>query len=53
VKYRDTVDDLGAIHYFLKGYSQPFGIVVTKDMVKALEQQRLLFIPLAIFLLFF
>jgi len=53
VKYRDAVDDLSALHYFLKEYGQSFGIVVTKDMVKAPEEQRLLFVPLAIFLLFF
>lgn len=53
VKYRDTIDDLSAIKYFLKEYGQTFGIVVTKDMVKAPEEQRLLFVPLAIFLLFF
>jgi hypothetical protein len=53
VKYRDTVDDLAAINYFLKEYGQPFGIVVTKEMVKTPEEEHLLFVPLAIFLLFF
>ena len=54
VKYRETVDDLAAIHHFLKEYGQTFGVVVTKDLVKTPpEEQRLLFVPLAIFLLFF
>lgn len=53
VKYRETIDDLAAIKYFLKEYGQTFGIVVTKHMVKMPEEEQLLFVPLAIFLLFF
>ncbi|MBF0254465.1 MAG: ATP-binding protein [Candidatus Omnitrophica bacterium] len=53
VKYRDSVDDLGSITHFLKRYDQKFGIVVTKKFEKNTEDNRLLFIPLPIFLLFF
>ncbi|OGW85867.1 MAG: hypothetical protein A3C35_00005 [Omnitrophica bacterium RIFCSPHIGHO2_02_FULL_46_11] len=54
VKYRDTVDDLAAIKYFMKEYGQALGIVVTKNVFKKVpEDKNLLFIPLSIFLLFF
>ena len=53
VKYRNTVDDLAAIKYFMKEYGQAFGIVVTKDFFKAPEEKNLLFIPLSVFLLLF
>ena len=53
VKYRDTMDDLGAIKYFMEEYNQKFGIVVTKNLVKYPEEKKLLFIPLSVFLLFF
>ena len=54
VKYRDTVDDLAAIKYFMKEYGQALGIVVTKNVFKKVpEDKNLLFIPLPIFLLFF
>ena len=53
VKYRDKVDDLEAIKYFMKEYGQAFGIVVTKEFFKAPEEKNLLFIPLSIFLLLF
>jgi uncharacterized protein len=53
VKYRQTPDDLAAIHYFIKEHKQEVGIVVTKDFYEAREQKPLLFVPLAIFLLFF
>lgn len=53
VKYRDTMDDLGSIKYFIDAFDQQFGIVVTKDFVKTQDEKRLLFIPLSIFLLFF
>ena len=54
VKYRDNVDDLAAIKYFIGNFSQRFGIVVTKNFVATpREDANLLFIPLSIFLLFF
>ena len=53
VKYREGVDDLAAIKYFMKEHGQPLGIVVTKDFFSAPEEKNLLFIPLSIFLLFF
>ena len=53
VKYRESVDDLAAIKYFMKEHGQPLGIVVTKDFFNAPEEKNLLFIPLSIFLLFF
>lgn len=53
VKYRNAVDDLASIKYFIKKYNQKFGIVVTKDFQKQAEADNLLFIPLPIFLLFF
>ena len=53
VKFRTSIDDVASIQYFLKEYSQNFGIVVTKDFHKVEEDQRILFIPLSIFLLFF
>lgn len=54
VKYRDIVDDLAAIKYFIKEYSQTFGIVVTKDFFKASDEEKsVFFVPLSIFLLFF
>lgn len=53
VKYRDSVDDLAPIKYFIEKNNQQFGIVVTKDFVKTQGEKSLLFIPLPIFLLFF
>lgn len=53
VKYRDTMDDLASIKYFVNAFDQKFGIVVTKDFVKTQDEKKLLFIPLSIFLLFF
>lgn len=53
VKYRDTIDDIASIKYFVKNYNQEVGIVVTKNIVENKEDNKLLFIPLSIFLLFF
>lgn len=53
VKYRDKIDDLAPIKYFIKHFNQNSGIVVTKDFVKQSEDNSLIFIPLSIFLLFF
>lgn len=53
VKYREAIDDLASIKYFIDAFDQQFGIVVTKDFVKTQDEKRLLFIPLSIFLLFF
>lgn len=53
VKYRESVDDLAAIKYFIEKHDQRFGIVVTKDFIKTQDEKSLLFIPLPIFLLFF
>lgn len=54
VKYRDEVDDLASIQYFIKQFNQRFGIVVTKQFFKPqTEEKNLLFVPLSIFLLFF
>src|SRR3989338_141228 len=53
VKYRDNIDDIAPIKYFLEKYNQNFGIVVTKKFIQNQEDNRVLFIPLAVFLLFF
>lgn len=53
VKYRDTIDDVAPIKYFIEKYNQKLGIVVTKNFERNIEDNRLLFIPLSIFLLFF
>jgi predicted AAA+ superfamily ATPase len=53
VKYREAVDDIASIKYFIEKYNQKFGIVVTKNFQKQTEANNLLFIPLPIFLLFF
>jgi len=53
VKYRDTIDDIASIKHFVEKYHQRFGIVVTKTFVENKEENRLLFIPLSVFLLFF
>lgn len=53
IKYRDTIDDIAPIKYFLEKYNQKFGIVVTKNFEQNKEENKLLFIPLSIFLLFF
>lgn len=53
VKYRDSLDDLASIVHFIKKYNQRFGMVVTKNFEENKEDNKLLFIPLAIFLLFF
>lgn len=53
VKYRNSIDDVASIIHFIKVYDQNFGIVVTKNFVENKEDNKLLFIPLPIFLLFF
>jgi predicted AAA+ superfamily ATPase len=53
VKYRDSIDNITSIKYFIEKHSQKFGIVVTKNFEKHDEEDKLLFIPLSIFLLFF
>lgn len=53
VKYRDTIDDLAGIQYFVRNYNQKLGIVVTKHFIENKENNNLMFIPLSIFLLFF
>jgi predicted AAA+ superfamily ATPase len=54
VKYRDEVDDLASIKYFIEKFNQKFGIVVTKQFFKPQpEEKNLLFVPLSVFLLFF
>ena len=54
VKYRDTIDDLASIKYFIEKFGQKFGIVVTKQFFKPQpEEKSLLFVPLSVFLLFF
>lgn len=54
VKYRDTIDDLASIKYFIEKFGQKFGIVVTKQFFKPQpEEKNLLFVPLSVFLLFF
>ncbi|MBU4304333.1 MAG: ATP-binding protein [Candidatus Omnitrophica bacterium] len=53
IKYRDSLDDIGSIKYFIEKYDQKFGIVVTKNFEQNREENKLLFIPLSVFLLFF
>lgn len=53
VKYRNAVDDISAISQFVEKYNQKFGIVVTKNLEPNIENNKLLFIPLSVFLLFF
>jgi len=53
VKYREKIDDTASIKHFIATYNQKFGIVVTKNFVKNNEENKLLFIPLSVFLLFF
>jgi predicted AAA+ superfamily ATPase len=53
VKYRNTLDDISAIKQFVEKYDQKFGIVVTKNIERNTEDNKLLFIPLSVFLLFF
>jgi len=53
VKYRDVIDDLAGIKYFIEQHNQNFGIVVTKNFVNFPDEKKLLFVPLSIFLLFF
>jgi len=53
VKYRDDIDDIASIRHFIEKYNQKFGIVVTKNFEQNKENNRLLFIPLSVFLLFF
>jgi predicted AAA+ superfamily ATPase len=53
VKYRESIDDLASIRYFIGRYNQDFGIVVTKHPINRPKDEGLLFIPLSIFLLFF
>lgn len=53
VKYREGVDDIASIMHFIKKYDQKLGIVVTKNFVQNKQENKLLFIPLSVFLLFF
>lgn len=54
VKYANSVDNLGAIKFFIEKYKQDFGIVVTKELIPPKEADKnLLLVPLSIFLLFF
>ncbi|MBI2118943.1 MAG: ATP-binding protein [Elusimicrobia bacterium] len=53
VKYRDNIDDIAPIKYFVQEYDQNVGIVVTKKFIQNQEDNRIIFIPLPIFLLFF
>lgn len=53
VKYREETDDIASIKHFIEKYNQKFGIVVTKNFVQNKEENKLLFIPLSVFLLFF
>lgn len=53
VKYRDAIDDIGSIKHFIERYDQKFGVVVTKNFQENREDNKLLFIPLSVFLLFF
>lgn len=53
VKYRETIDNVTPIKYFIEKYNQKFGIVVTKNFEQNKEENKLLFIPLSVFLLFF
>jgi predicted AAA+ superfamily ATPase len=52
VKYRNNIDDLSAIKYFVEKEKQE-GIIVTKNTLRNSGEDRLAFIPLSIFLLFF
>jgi len=53
VKYREEIDDVASIKHFIEKYNQKFGIVVTKNFIQNKEENKLLFIPLSVFLLFF
>ncbi|MFH1258712.1 MAG: ATP-binding protein [Elusimicrobiota bacterium] len=53
VKYRENIDDIASIKHFLEKYDQKSGMVVTKNFEQNKEDDKLLFIPLSIFLLFF
>jgi len=53
VKYRETIDDISSIAHFIEKYNQKFGLVVTKNLVQNKEGNKLIFVPLPIFLLFF
>lgn len=53
VKYRDTIDNLSSIMRFIEKYHQKFGLVITKNLVQNKQENKLMFIPLPIFLLFF
>lgn len=53
VKYREEIDDVASIEHFIEKYNQKFGIIVTKNFEQNKEGNRLLFVPLSIFLLFF
>lgn len=52
VKYREHIDDLAPIKFFLRSFNQTLGVVVTKHFVEN-SDPNLLFVPLSIFLLFF
>lgn len=49
VKYRQNPDDVSGVREFMKEFGSPFGIVVTKDTLKLVDE--VVFIPLALFLL--
>lgn len=53
VKYRERIDNAAPIKYFIEKYNQKFGIVVTKNFEQNKEDNKLLLIPLSVFLLFF
>jgi predicted AAA+ superfamily ATPase len=49
VKYRQNPDDVSGLREFMKEFGSPFGIVVTKDTLKLVDE--VVFVPLALFLL--
>lgn len=53
VKYRNKNMDASALDFFMKKYKQEFGIVVTKHYTISPDNNRILSVPLPIFLLFF
>jgi predicted AAA+ superfamily ATPase len=53
VKYREQLQDMELIKGFMRKYDQKLGIVVTKNLDQPAVQDNLLYVPLAIFLLFF
>lgn len=53
VKYREQISSTDAISWFMKKYDQKTGIIVTKNNDQTGVRDKVLFVPLAIFLLFF